>query len=513
MAWTVQWLGAIMAEEIELKLAIPRSAWRAVLHHPQLVAAEKLPTRKLINIYYDTPDFALQRKGVALRLRKQGRHWLQTVKCAGVVAGGLSTRPEWEYPYGGERFDFQPIDDDKLRRWLSRDKLIRRLQPAFRTAFSRHTWRLAPDKRSTILIMFDRGIIESGSSAEAISELELELARGSVRRLFDLAQDLAANLPLRPEAASKAERGFRLFTGTPLTPQKAKTSPLEPDHCAREAFNSVGLACVAHILANEAGVMAGPHPEFIHQMRVAMRRLRSAIRLFAPALNDRRIAATSTRIGKFAAALGATRDWDVLIAELLRPVADNFPDDPHLERLVAAAATRRLHAYEQAVAELGQAAYGRLMIDLLDLFHQPGTAARGGALPISEFAEDRLLTLNRRLRKAAKRATGLDISALHRLRIAVKRLRYALEFFAPIYPSKSVKRDLRKLTRLQDDLGQINDVANAGPRLALCANEHRALHEAVAKVGAWYGPHYQVLMSRLPDDMEMAVKHRFVWER
>jgi inorganic triphosphatase YgiF len=502
-----------MAEEIELKLAIPRSAWRAVLHHPQLVAAEKLPTRKLINIYYDTPDFVLRRKGVALRLRKQGQQWLQTVKCAGVVAGGLSTRPEWEYPYGGERFDFQPIDDDELRRWLSRDKLVRRLQPTFHTTFSRHTWRLAPNKRSTILVMFDRGVIESGSNVEFISEIELELVRGSVRRLFGLAHDLAASLPLRPESASKAERGFRLFAGTPLAPQKATTSPFAPGHCAREAFNAIGLACVAHIQANEAGVMAGPDPEFIHQMRVAMRRLRSAMRLFAPALNERQIAATSTRLGKFAAALGATRDWDVLIAELLRPVANDFPDDPHLERLVAAAATRRSDAYEQAVAELGQPAYGRLMIDLLDLFHQPGTAAKGGALPTSEFAENRLLALNRRLRKAAKRAHGLDISALHRLRIAVKRLRYALEFFAPIYSSKSVKRDLRKLTRLQDDLGLINDVANAGPRLALCANEHPALHAAVAKVGAWYVPHYQALMSRLPDDMETVVKNRFVWER
>lgn len=499
-----------MAKEIELKLAIPRSAWRAVLHHPQLVAAEKLPTRKLINIYYDTPDFALRRKGVALRLRKQGQQWLQTVKCAGVVAGGLSARPEWEYPYGGERFDFQPIDDDELRGWFSRDKLIRRLQPVFHTTFSRHTWRLAPDRRSTILVMFDRGAIESGSNVETISELELELARGSLRRLFDLAQKLAADLPLRPEAASKAERGFRLFAGTPLTPQKAKASPLVPEHCTREAFNAIGLACVAHIQANEAGVMASPHPEFIHQMRVATRRLRSAMRLFAPVLNDRRIAETSTRLGKFAAALGATRDWDVLIAEFLSPVADAFPEDAQLGRLVASAAAHRAHAYEHAVAELRRAPYGRLMIDLLDLFHRPATAS---AVPISEFAEDRLLALNRRLRKAAKRAHDLDISALHRLRIAVKRLRYALEFFAPIYPAKTVKRDLRKLTRLQDDLGLINDVANAGPRLALCANEHPALHDAVAKVGAWYGPRYQALMSRLPDDMETVVKRHFVWER
>ena len=500
-----------MAEEIELKLAIPRSAWRAVLHHPQLVAAEKLPTRKLINIYYDTPDFALRRKGVALRLRKQGRQWLQTVKCAGVVAGGLSTRPEWEYPYGGERFDFQPIDNDELRGWLSRDKLIRRLQPAFRTTFSRHTWRLAPDKRSTILVMLDRGTIESGSDVETISELELELARGSVRRsVRPRPGSCRRTCPCARKRHPRPSVASGYSPARPSHHKRPRRRHSQPEHCAREAFNAIGLACVAHIQANEAGVMASPHPEFIHQMRVAMRRLRSAMRLFAPVLNDRRIAETSTSLGKFAAALGATRDWDVLIAEFLSPVADALPEDPQLDRLVASAAAHRAHAYEHAVAELRRAPYGRLMIDLLDLFHWPATAS---AVPISEFAENRLLALNRRLRKAAKRAHDLDISALHRLRIAVKRLRYALEFFAPIYPTKTVRRDLRKLIRLQDDLGLINDVANAGPRLALCANEHPALHEAVAKVGAWYGPRYQVLMSRLPDDMETVVKNHFVWER
>ena len=97
-----------MAEEVELKLSLPQAAHRAFLRHPLLKQAERLPTRKLVNVYYDTPDLALQRKGIALRTRRQGRAWLQTVKCAGTASGGLAVRPEWEQPYSG-RFDFAGI--------------------------------------------------------------------------------------------------------------------------------------------------------------------------------------------------------------------------------------------------------------------------------------------------------------------------------------------------------------------------------------------------------------------
>lgn len=503
-----------MPQEIELKLAVPAHAWRAVPRHPQLTAAEKLPARKLINIYYDTPDLDLRKHGVALRLRKQGRHWLQTVKCAGTVSAGLSHRPEWEFPYHGEAFDFRPIDDDKLRQWLSRDKLVRRLKPVFTTTFSRQTWRVAAENGAVVLVMLDRGDIEIGTHREPIGEIELELERGSVEDLLTLARALADRVPLRPESASKAERGYRLSAGAALAPRKAGRSALVPQFSAPEGFKAIALACVQHIQANEAGAIATPDPEFIHQMRVGIRRLRSAMRLFAPVLGDSLPQDLAPRLGDLAGVLGEARDWDVLITELMHPVATAFADDQRLDELIASAAIHRDAARREAIAQLNGVAYGALMIDLLAALLPPAEEKPAPeTLTLAAFAQERLLALHRRMRKAGKKASGLDIGALHRLRIAIKRLRYALEFFAPLYPAPAVRRDVKALTRLQDDLGAINDIANAGPRLALCANEHAALHQAVAMVAGWYGPRYQDLMARLPADMAAVAKHRFVWDK
>jgi inorganic triphosphatase YgiF len=503
-----------MADEIELKLAVAASAGgRLLARHPRLAAAIRLPARRLVNIYYDTPDLALRRRGVALRLRKQGRQWLQTVKCAGRESGGLSTRPEWEYPYRGDAFDFYPIDDEKLRDWLSRAKLLRHLRPVFETRFSRQTWRVAT-AQGVVLAMLDRGEIVAGERQEALSELELELAQGSLDDLFSLADELAQTLSLRPEPLSKADRGYRLAAGIERTPQKAGPSGVTPEQSAGEAFRAIALGCVTHLQANETGVQTSADPEFIHQMRVAIRRLRSALRLFAPVLGDAPPQALAQRLGHLAGELGAARDWDVLIGEMLHPVQEAFPDDPRVERLIASAAAQGKAARAAVRATLADPGYGRLMIEVLALLHRPPRPSVDSAAEpsLGEFAAAQLARLHRRVRKAAKRAATLDIGALHRLRIAIKRLRYGLEFFAPIYPPKTVKREVQHLTRLQDDLGVLNDIANAGPRLMLCADDDATLREAVALAGGWYGPRYRELMTRLPEDIAAVTGHRFIWE-
>ncbi|HTH40402.1 MAG TPA: CYTH domain-containing protein, partial [Rhodocyclaceae bacterium] len=103
-----------MADEIELKLALPPLQRSRLLRHPLLKQGVLLKRQRVVNIYYDTPDQALHREGMALRLRQQGEQMLQTVKCAGVSSGGLSTRPEWEVPYSG-RFDFSCVTDRNVR--------------------------------------------------------------------------------------------------------------------------------------------------------------------------------------------------------------------------------------------------------------------------------------------------------------------------------------------------------------------------------------------------------------
>ena len=145
-----------MPEEIELKLALPPSALAALRRHPVVAGAEKLGNAvTLDNTYYDTPKLQLKARKVAVRTRRQGRRWLQTVKCAGQSSAGLSQRPEWEQAYTGA-FDFSAIDARATAKLLRRhaDALI----PLFTTRFRRETRRLCPRDGVSILLMIDSGI-------------------------------------------------------------------------------------------------------------------------------------------------------------------------------------------------------------------------------------------------------------------------------------------------------------------------------------------------------------------
>ncbi len=497
-----------MAEEVELKLSLPASAHRAFLRHPLLQQAERLGVRKLANVYYDAPDLALHRKGIALRTRRQGRAWLQTVKCAGVAAGGLAARPEWEQPYAG-RFDFSNIDDPRVRDLLERHRLQSHLTPAFETTFTRITWRLALARGTTVLLMLDRGRIAAGSAEEALSEIEIELERGSAAALFTVAQALAADLPLRPAQLSKAERGYRLRLGTPLMPLKASPSPLHSGQAPLEAFRAIANACLVQFQMNELGART-EDPEYIHQMRVALRRLRSALRTFRPLLPEGFEAAVVPPLRSLARALGEARDWDVLTEEIVGPARSAFSGDARLAMLEATIGRARLKARDAAQLELAAPAQAIFLLDLAARLHAIDISPVD--LTLAAFAARRLDRLHRKALALAGAAQAQDPASLHALRIGVKRLRYAIEFFAPLYPAREARNALSSLTGLQDALGALNDLARAGTLLVQCADDDAALREAVSLVGGWHGARYAALRRLTLQGIKRLRKSKRFWK-
>lgn len=486
-----------MADEVELKLSLPRSAQRAFLRHPLLKQAASRHTGRLVNIYYDTPDLALRGRGIALRLRRQGGDWLQTVKCAGRSAGGLTTRPEWEAPYAG-RFDFARIDDEKVRDWLSKHKRHDRLSPLFETNFIRTIWRFEPTRGAIVLLMLDRGWVAAAGRREEISELEIELHAGSVEHIFGLASALAERLPLAPALLSKAERGYRLFQGTPPAPQKAAAVALTGDMAPTDAFRVIALACLEHLQHNHAGAVGSDDPEYIHQMRVAARRLRAALRIFRPLLAPRIEAQLLPPLHELMALLGAARDRDVLLTEIAAPVMQALPGEPRLAALVGIVTEDRYHARARAIGVLRAPTFGRLMLLAATILHRelraPVAAAPDSLL---DFARQRLRRLKRRVARLAKAARIDDPASLHALRIGVKRLRYALEFFAPLLHRRRTPALLQGLADLQDTLGQLNDLANAGQLLMNCAGADPRLREAVTLIGGWHGPRHGALLATI----------------
>lgn len=482
-----------MGRETELKLALAEHGWRAFSRHPLLRKAVTAPqTHTLRNLYFDTPDFRLREQRAALRLRRVGRRWLQTVKCASAASAGLSSRPEWEQAFTGQ-FDFSQVDDAALRRLLEglRDRGL--LAQVFETNFERREWRFAAGD-GELLLMADRGMIEAAGRRDSISELELELAGAPIEALLDHADTLVRSLPLRAESRSKAQRGYALIEDKPCQPVRATRSPVDPHGGARDAFRAVALDCIQHYQANEVGALQSDAPEFIHQMRVALRRLRSALRLFAPALPEGMAADLALPLRALAGDLGELRDRDVLQSELLAPVLSHDAPD-HLHALDGA-----LHAIRQQVRDRVQKALqdgrqARLMMALLRALHELPPDGEGN---LRTLAHKRLARAHARMVDACRHAADGDIGALHALRIDIKRLRYAIEFFAPLLGPRKTRRAIGALMQAQEDLGFLNDLSQAGPRLLAAAGDDPDLVAAVALIARHHLPRYRRIVSDAP---------------
>lgn len=475
-------------DEVELKLAIADGAIAAFRRDPLLAGPLHHGTARLLNQYFDTPSLLLRRRGVALRIRRSGRTWLQTVKQAGIVEGGLSTRPEWEQRFSGH-FDFSAIDDPPLRRLLERHQP--RLEPVFTTDFRRETWVVEPEPGCRIEVALDRGAISARAASQPLAEVELELKAGTPAQLLSFGCALAQRHPLYPDERSKALRGYALFAGEPaLAPRHARRPALDADANCAQAFRDIAAECLAQIAANLFGALDSDDPEYAHQLRVGVRRLRSAIKLFEPALPEGFATSWQPQLRELAGIAGVAREWDVLLSGILAPVTRLAPAYPGLDALVAAAQARRDAAHAQMRARLRHPEFGLLVISLMREILAPGRPIADAATPadappaprLADFAATRLKRLGRRAARAAAAAGQGDVPRLHQLRLRLKRLRYAMEFVGPLVQAPRALR-LREIVSLQTSLGLLNDLSACGPLIESLASTHPQTRETIALVG------------------------------
>ncbi len=315
--------------ETELKLLLAPQDLRRLRRDPRIKALQQGRTsvRRVHSVYYDTPERALLRAGLALRLRSEGGRWLQTLKTEGQATAGLHLREEWEWPLPGEALDFGLIAETPEAKLFRAPRLRAKLAPVFSTEFERTRLRLGFADGSLAELCLDSGEIRSGRRASAISEAELELLDGSPVRLYELALELAERVPLRLGQASKAERGYALARNERARPVKAAQLELEGAGSVAAAFAAIVRSCMAHLQANESGFLAGRDPEYLHQVRVALRRLRACFSLFKTVIPQPAFALVAAQLREQNAALGRARDWDVFIATTLTPIAERVPGD------------------------------------------------------------------------------------------------------------------------------------------------------------------------------------------
>lgn len=246
----------------------------------------------------------------------------------------------------------------------------------------------------------------------------------------------------------------------PREPVKAAPVELEPAWSLQEALRSVVRSCLVQLRANHAGAVHSRSSEFLHQARVALRRMRSALKLQPPA--DDAVSTLRAELEWLAGSLGAARDWDVLLEETLPPISLAYGSTT---RLLNAARRRRAAARRTARAALSSERYAVLMQALESWLAAP-PAHEPAETALAQFAARAMRKRHKRLLRDAADVMRQTPEQRHRIRIDTKRLRYAVEFFVSLFPGKAAKRYLRELQGLQDALGELNDAATATRLLA-----------------------------------------------
>ena len=409
-------------------------------------------------MYADTPDHRLAAAGLALRLRKEGRVWVQTLKGRG---DGLMQRLEHEVALPAQTG--VPALDPGRHAGTPAGALLAaalgtqgRLAPLYRTDIQR-LHRRVRHAGAVIEIAYDVGRILAGAKSLAVNEIEFELISGPPAALPELAQRWAQRHGLWWDVRTKSERGFRLALGLQQVPAvRARAVVLRDGSDLHSAWQAMLQSALGHALPNAAELAAGtgdaPH---LHQLRVALRRLRTALSLFAPwSAQDEAVLALEARWREAFARLGAARDADVL-ADTLWP-----------ELLAAGAPALRRTAPPPAV-DIGDflrdSAFSVLLLQTL-AFATTEVATRIAAVP--ESTGPALAEEARRVLKAAWRRAHADARQFehapdelrHRARKRLKRFRYALEFVASALPRKPIRALQRALAKTLEALGQFNDL-------------------------------------------------------
>jgi inorganic triphosphatase YgiF len=430
-------------------------------------------TRSLVSTYFDTPDLKLRENAVSLRVRRSGRRGLQTIKAGSMRHGGLFDRREWECELEGPDPDLAAAADTPLGPLLKHGDVREALAPILETRVERTLWTVTEGvdgASGEIELALDRGLVEAEGRHADLCELELELKSGSPWALLSLARSLASEVQdagLRLGVRSKSDRGYSLLEKTDRRAIQAEPVELKPDMTAGAAFQAIARGCIRHFRLNEPLVIETGEAEALHQARVALRRLRSALNLFKPLLLGPEAEPLKARLKDLTQALGDVRDHDVFLADLSRPAGPEG-DDERRKALAEQVRREREEAWRGVVERLATPEARSLMLDV-SVWVEAGEWTVAEAVqtareqPISTFAIDVLERRRRKLRRDSAHLARLDREGRHQVRIDAKKLRYAVEFLADVAVHRGAYKRYRAflaaLKALQTDLGELNDMA------------------------------------------------------
>ena len=493
--------------EIELKFLVPPAA-RAVLATEMARSSATVVRMTLAAMYLDTEDRRLAQAGFAWRLRREGRRWIQTLK-----AGGTNALERFEHEVGrpdashdATQHAGSPVGNQLIA--LLRRARERGVEPGVRFQTQvRRTARKVRTRGAVVEIAFDQGRLLSAGSSQRICEIEFELISGSTTAMLALVERWRKRFGLIFDPRSKAERGDRLAQGSPFPPLRKACQPgYSDDATACEAFAVVLDECLAQITRNAIWLTEGDatlHVEHVHQLRVGIRRIRSALRSFQGWVPSPPAQLVDGLRSLFAT-LGKSRDSDVLASGVVAELSDvgappltlaaGAAGADAVEAVRAADTQRTFLAWIAWRAALGEAAGKEVGPDEAEAERErcaAREAQRRGVWPSEGQAHPLRCTetkskpshpvrddaptfhrhVERRLRRWHRRIVAdwiafdkLDEASLHALRKRIKRQRYAVEFFAPVLRRRKVERYLTAVAAIQERMGELNDLFVARAR-------------------------------------------------
>ncbi|MEO4159597.1 MULTISPECIES: CYTH and CHAD domain-containing protein [Acinetobacter] len=436
--------------EVELKFQLPESKKKTV---QQYLKKHKAKNIHLQAKYYDTPDRLLAKNGMALRLRKEDDQWVQTFKAAGqshlhrveeeTHLGVCDQEPDLNL----ELYQDNKVVTDLINAALGTQ--AEKLSLQFETDVQR-TYHVFEADNTAIEVCLDDGVVKTADAQSVICEVEFELKQGAVKTLIQFAQQWINRYSLWLDVRSKAERGNLLALGLAASPAvHAKSLTLNKDITAEQALKKIVENCLGQFLPNMAVIADGvAEAEHIHQARVSLRRLRSALKHFAGwsgELNP----VWEEQIAELFRKLGDTRDEDAIRTEVL-PIIQQH-GSPELLLPVSVQPSKELSTIFSSADTI------KLLLDLLAFaYSEEDSKSQKGSL--KKHIKKSLDKLHHKVISNAEHFSELEVTEQHKIRKQAKQLRYCVEFISSLYPNKKVQQYLKQLQPVQNTLGQYNDL-------------------------------------------------------
>jgi triphosphatase len=465
----------VRPQEIELKLELPPGRAGHLRSLPLLKNLKPGDVKTVRSVYFDTKKQTLRKNGLSLRIRRiDGRH-VQTIKQQQGRSVGLFERCEWEREIDRPRPDLDAARHTALAPLLNK-KLRRNLRPAFETRVRRQVFPF-DYAGSKIELTVDNGTIKAGRRRARLCEIELELKKGEPARVFALAHSLSESMPVALATKSKGARGYAVAARETPAPVKSEPVALNSEITSATAFQIIARSCLYQLAANEPALLRGD-AEAVHQMRVALRRLRTVISLFKHMLSGAQTEAIKSELKWLTSELGPARELDVFAERVIKPAKTSEAGSPAIGEVTEDFHARRLQAINRAEAAVRSSRYRGLLFDAAAWIEVGDWSRRRDERSrtlqersLGNAAKDELRRRSKKIRKQGAKLAELDARTRHKLRVAAKKLRYACEFFAAAFPGKKAakrrKKFVARLKAMQGGLGDLNDIV---------------VHEKLAKV-------------------------------